>query len=399
MRLRFTIRDLLKQYSARRVGNHFLGESKMRRFVVCSLGALLLLTGVANLRLNAEEPLTSGQPSKAATLMAQAAKPAYQNAVDEYLRHERSLDSLYLWSRRLLQVDLHASPDAKASLDAYRSHVARMKQEYDITDVLFQNGQRGGEADKEAGLQFYLAEANLLLLRQSGNGKPTEDSIQLAKKEAQTMKDAARSAFQATRAAHDAGTVPLDQMYIWSKNLLQANLDTAGPNERNRAYSDHRDEMNQLCAVVSAKHQMRANGGEADNYAAALFYLAEADFLLAKDNGQPTSKGAEAYDVTARDAYQEIAKRYAVDATDFDTLYLWSTRWMQAVIDTHQEKASAAYRDHRDRIEKLCDELNSLPANDRRGSAEKRQAAQFFLGEAELLVSQHADNNKASPMR
>ncbi len=84
----------------------------MRRFVICIIGALLLLPGVSNLRLNAEEP--PGQPSKAASLMAQAAKPAYQSAVDEYESHERSLDSLYLWSRRLLQADLLASPNAAA---------------------------------------------------------------------------------------------------------------------------------------------------------------------------------------------------------------------------------------------------------------------------------------------
>ena len=83
----------------------------MRRFVADSIVALLLLPGVSNLPLNAEEPLTSGQPSKAVTLMAQAAKPADQNAADECLSLERSLDGLYLWSRRLLQADLLASPN------------------------------------------------------------------------------------------------------------------------------------------------------------------------------------------------------------------------------------------------------------------------------------------------
>src|SRR6478609_3570111 len=118
-------------------GNIFWEISKMRRSVVCSIGALLLLQGVANLRLNAEEPLTSGQSSKAPSLMAQAAKYAYQIAVGEYESHERSLDSLYLWSRRSLQADLLVSPNANARLDAYRSHVARMNEEYDIAAVLF----------------------------------------------------------------------------------------------------------------------------------------------------------------------------------------------------------------------------------------------------------------------
>ena len=330
----------------------------MRRFVVCSIGVVLLLPCVSNLRLNAEEPLTPGNTSKAATLMAQAAKPAYQNAVDEYEIHERSLDSLYLWSRRLLQADLLASPNAAACLDAYRAHVARMKQEYDITAVLFQNGRRGGEAEKEAGLRFYLAESNLLLLRQSGNDKPTEDSIELAKREAQTMKSAALRAFQATNAAYDAGTVPLDQMYVWSKHLLQSTLETAAPNERNQAYLDHRDRMNQLGAEVSAKHGVGAKGGEADRYAATLYYLAEADFLLSKNNGQPTSKDAEAFVVAANDAFEEIAKLYAAGTTDLDALCLWSSRWMQAVVDTEgKEKASAAYRNHRDRIKTVCSEL------------------------------------------
>ena len=372
----------------------------MRRSVVCSIGAVLILSCVSNLRLNAEEPLTPGNTSKAATLMAQAAKPAYQNAVDEYESHERSLDSLYLWSRRLLQADLLASPNAAARLDAYRAHVARMKQEYDITAVLFQNGRRGGEAEKEAGLRFYLAEANLLLLRQSGNGKPTEDSIELAKREAQTMKSAALRAFQATNAAYDAGTVPLDQMYVWSKHLLQSTLETAAPNERNQAYLDHRDRMNQLGAEVSAKHGVGAKGGEADRYAATLYYLAEADFLLSKNNGQPTSKDAEAFVVAANDAFEEIAKLYAAGTTDLDALCLWSSRWMQAVVDTEgKEKATAAYRNHRDRIKTVCSELSVLPLKDRRASSENRRAAQFFLGEAELLVAEHADDNEASPKR
>ena len=371
----------------------------MRRSVVCSIGALLLLQGVANLRLNAEEPLTSGQSSKAASLMAQAAKYAYQIAVGEYESHERSLDSLYLWSRRSLQADLLVSPNANARLDAYRSHVARMKEEYDITSVLFKFGRRGGEADKEAGLRFYLAEANLLLLRQSDNGKPTKDSIELANKEAQTMKNAALRAFQATNAAYDAGTVSLDQMYVWSKHLLQSTLETAAPNERNQAYLDHRDRMNQLCAEVSAKHGVGAKGGEADRYAATLFYLAEADFLLSKNKGQPAPKDAEAFVVAAKDAYQETEMLYAAGKKDIDTLCLWSTRWMQAVLDTEDKRnVSTAYRDRNDRIKRLSDKVISLRPNGRGGRFDKPPAVQFYLDEADMLVAQHADG-KASPTR
>jgi hypothetical protein len=372
----------------------------MRRFVVCGIGALLLLPGVSNLQLNAEEPLTPGQPSKAASLMAQAAKPAYQIAVGEYESNERSLDSLYLWSRRLLQANLLASPNAEARLDAYRSHVARMKEEYDITAVLFKYGRRGGEADKEAGLRFYLAEANLLLLRQSGDGKPTEDSIDLGKKEAQTMKSTALRAFQATNAAYDAGTVPLDQMYVWSKHLLQSTLEVAAPNERNQAYIDHRDRMNQLCAEVSAKHGVGAKGGEADRYAATLFYLAEADFLLSKNNGQSTPKDAEAFVVAAKDAYQEIDVLYAASKTDLDALCLWSSRWMQAALDTEDKgEVSTAYRDHRDRIKRMSDKVISLQPNGRGRRFDKPPAVQFYLDEADMLVAQHADDNEASPTR
>ena len=372
----------------------------MRRFVICRIGALLFLLGVSNLCLAADEPLASGTPSNASALMAQAAENSYRNAVDEYEGQQRGLDSLYRWSRRLLESNLLAAPNPAARRDAYRSHVARIKQEYEITSVLFRNGRRGGEADKEAGLRFYLAEANLWLLRNCGEEKPTKESVDLATQEVQNKKNAAQRALEASTAAYDAGTVPLDQVYVWSKHLLESTLELAPVNDRIRVYLEHRDRMNQRSAEVSAKHAVGAKGGEPDKYAATLFYLAEADFLQSKSNGQPTSKDVEAFIIAARDAYQETAELYAAGKSDIDTLCLWSTRWMQAIADAgDKEKTSTAYRDHRDRIKKVYEELNGLPPNDRRASTENRQAAQFFLAEAELLVAKHADDNQALPTR
>src|SRR5436190_12859078 len=158
----------------------------MSRFLAVSMWALLLVPVVSN-RLLAEEPLTSGS-SNAAAVMAQAVENAYRNAVDEYEKHERSVDSLERWSRRLLASNLLAAPNPEARRDAYRSHVSRMKQEYDVTSLLFRNGLRGGEADKEAGLRYYLADANLLLLRHSGDEKPAKELIEMEAKEAQNMK-------------------------------------------------------------------------------------------------------------------------------------------------------------------------------------------------------------------
>ena len=38
--------------------------------------------------------------------------------------------------------------------------------------------------------------------------------------------------------------------------------------------------------------------------------------------------------VAAKDAFEEIAKLYAAGTTDLDALCLWSSRRMQAVVDT-----------------------------------------------------------------
>ena len=74
-------------------------------------------------------------------------------------------------------------------------------------------------------------------------------------KYAQEMIKDAEVAFQATQAAYDAGTLPMEPLYTWSRKWLQAILDVpAMRDERLAAYQAHRDRMKNLYDEVHAKY-------------------------------------------------------------------------------------------------------------------------------------------------
>jgi beta-lactamase regulating signal transducer with metallopeptidase domain len=95
------------------------------------------------------------------------------------------------------------------------------------------------------------------------------------------MIDAAKKAFSASQAAYDAGTITMDNVYVWSRHWLQASL-AGATNQKQRldGYLDHRARMMQLFKKTSALFHAGSKGGEADKYYATKFYVAEAETWL-----------------------------------------------------------------------------------------------------------------------
>jgi beta-lactamase regulating signal transducer with metallopeptidase domain len=133
---------------------------------------------------------------------------------------------------------------------------------------------------------------------------------------AQEMIKDAETTFQATQAAYDAGTVPMEPLYTWSRKWLQAILDVpAMRDQRLAAYQAHRDRMKQLYDEVHAKFLVGAKGGEADRNFAVKFYLAEANLWLSQQSG----KAGAAAGVTDKNVGTRI-EVYPISVADLDTV-------------------------------------------------------------------------------
>ncbi len=106
------------------------------------------------------------------------------------------------------------------------------------------------------------------------------------------MADAAKQAYSATEAAYQAGTIQgIDQLYIWSRRWMEAELKlAAAPGEQRKVYMAHLERMKALNRETAAKFNMGAVGGEAEKFHASEYYLAEAEMWM--KNAKPANIAA-----------------------------------------------------------------------------------------------------------
>jgi hypothetical protein len=287
---------------------------------------------------------------------------------------------------------LQQSVTKEDRIKAYRAHQNRMARENEIVTILYKNGRRGGEADFEAATRYFLASANLWLLSQTDKPPANRNNVSpTAATEMKQMRAAARDAYQAVTASYEAGTGKLDDVYLWSKRWMQAEIDSGPAGDAKKFYGEHQQRMQQLNAVVSAKHRVGAVGGEGELFTAVTFYLAEADFLLAHLNGD-AAKEAKAVVAAAGDAFDAWAAEYAAGKTDVQQACLWSRRWLHASLAASLPHQTADL-DHRNRIEKLYDDVAAKrKAAEPGGMPDAVAVVQFYLAEANLLLAEHADD-------
>jgi hypothetical protein len=119
---------------------------------------------------------------------------------------------------------------------------------------------------------------------------------------AKAMVVAAEETYKAESMEYEIDRVPLDNIYVWSRRRLDADnvliaLQHAGDDkmlraERLEAFERHLARMEKLHERVAALHKAHALGGEASQYHATRFYVAEAKFW-AEDAKDAEPRGDE----------------------------------------------------------------------------------------------------------
>jgi hypothetical protein len=99
---------------------------------------------------------------------------------------------------------------------------------------------------------------------------PAEEGIVAPPK---TLAEAAEGAYKATSASYEAGKYAVEDVYRWSKRLMEAQqADGKHPNAR----TGHLERMAQLHKKVSALYFLASKGGDEASYYATMFYVLQA---------------------------------------------------------------------------------------------------------------------------
>jgi hypothetical protein len=129
-----------------------------------------------------------------------------------------------------------------------------------------------------------------LSAREEASDRPTtEFGSAMAKahpKQARAMLGAAQKAVEATKASYDVGTETLTNLHEWSRRLLFAERALADTNEEDlAALLAYWKRTKQTYLKVRALYTTGTKGGEAEKFAAASYYLAEAELWLVAAGG------------------------------------------------------------------------------------------------------------------
>lgn len=105
--------------------------------------------------------------------------------------------------------------------------------------------------------------------------------------QAQEMLDQARRAPEALRAKYEVGALRAEEVIGWSRRVLEAERAVAKDEAHElRALNDHWDRTDGMRRKIKALYETGARGGEAETYAAACYYAAEAELWLLDAGGE-----------------------------------------------------------------------------------------------------------------
>jgi hypothetical protein len=88
-----------------------------------------------------------------------------------------------------------------------------------------------------------------------------------------TLAEAAEGAYKATAASYEAGRYTVEDMYRWSKRLMESQQANG---KHPTAKAEHLARMAQLHQKVSALYATGSHGGDEPSYYATMFYALEA---------------------------------------------------------------------------------------------------------------------------
>jgi beta-lactamase regulating signal transducer with metallopeptidase domain len=159
-------------------------DSIMKKLMLAGTALALLVAGIVRVELVAQLG-PEGRSKSESNAAPNAERAAKQKAMidaaqqtlavmEENFKLGSGLHSntdVYLWSNYLRTSQIRAAGSREEATKACQEHLDRMKQLHDGVAALQREGARGGEADKFFATQFYVAEAELLLLEAKNNEK------------------------------------------------------------------------------------------------------------------------------------------------------------------------------------------------------------------------------------
>jgi hypothetical protein len=129
-----------------------------RRFTSLLLAAVCILGSCALIVTHATGQNAEQNP--ASSKLVESARGALEAASALYEVGQADTETVYLWSRRLVDAEIQAG----AGNDAALQHVARMRKLHDRVATLNRAGVAGGEELKLHATAFYVEEAQALAL-------------------------------------------------------------------------------------------------------------------------------------------------------------------------------------------------------------------------------------------
>lgn len=113
--------------------------------------------------------------------------------------------------------------------------------------------------------------------------------------QAHEMLAQARRALEASRAKYEVGALRAEEVIEWSRRVLEAERALAKDEAHDlRALNDHWDRMHQTRRKIKALYESGARGGEAETYAAACYFAAEAELWFVDAGGEvPNERAVE----------------------------------------------------------------------------------------------------------
>ncbi|MBN2296112.1 MAG: M56 family metallopeptidase [Pirellulales bacterium] len=105
----------------------------------------------------------SNQPSPAALAQIKSAEKALEANWAAFDNGTVGVESVYLWSRRLMESRIATISDHKQQREAILAHVKAMQKFHLPVEALWKIGARGGETEKMYATQYYLREAERII--------------------------------------------------------------------------------------------------------------------------------------------------------------------------------------------------------------------------------------------
>ena len=230
-------------------------------------------------------------PVKAAQRkMVEFARKTYEANDAAYKAGTITLDQVFHWSTLWLTAELAIADSREDQIAAAQRNLARLKVIEANIRRLFEQQARGGEHNAMSAANYHVADAERRLAEIEAMPEPQAKAEQPAGN--REMIEAAKRAYEGTKAGYEARTYTLEAHLPWSARWLAAELAVAQSREEQLvAARAHVDRMQRLRDRIAKFNKTRSLGGDEAQLRVVDYHLADAKQRLAEIEGMPEPVG------------------------------------------------------------------------------------------------------------